>query len=195
MIRRTFLVGFALLLAATGCWKPEPKLSEERVQRIKRDFPGMTEECVQLLRLEGVDTQADLSTERCFRMEPAKRWTGLWRNEFEDSQFCAAPARACPGEQPGSRQQEYVRLNWPNAPSPGGLYAVEFVGRRSVDSGWYGRKAPNYREMIVDKVISIKELEPPHKPATAEQRKASEERCRKDPQCLTGDEMYALVKK
>lgn len=193
MIRRMLLVGFALLLA--GCAKPEPKLSEQQMSEIRADFPGMTEECLHLLRMEGLDTRGDLSTERCFRMEPAKRWTGLWRNEFEDSQFCAAPARTCPGEQPGNRQQEYVRLNWPNAPSPGGLYAVEFVGRRSVDSGWYGRKAPNYREMIVDRVMSIRELEPPHEPATKAQIEAQQERCRKEPQCLTGDEMNALRKK
>ena len=181
-----------LLLVVAGCARPEPKLSEEMVQRIRTDFPGMTEECLQLLRMEGVDTEAALSTERCFGMEPAKRWTGLWRNEFEDSQFCAAPAKTCPGEQPGNRQQDYVRLSWPNAPSPGGLYAVEFIGRRSMSSGWYGRKAPNYREMIVDKIISIKELEPPYPPATAEQRKAQEEECRTQPQCLTNDEMNAL---
>ena len=34
-------------------------------------------------------------TDQCVKMSPSVRMQGLWRNEFEGSQFCPAPAKEC----------------------------------------------------------------------------------------------------
>lgn len=182
-----------LLMGIAACSKPQPKMSDAQVNDLRAALPGISEECLQILRMEGAETKQELTTERCFGMEPAKLWTGLWHDEFEGSDFCAVPARTCPDDESRNRVSLTFGPNaLPNSPkAPGGLYAIEFVGRRSKNAGWYG-KTPGYREMIVDKVISIKELEPPYEPATAKEMKASVERCRKDRQCLTDEEMKAL---
>lgn len=45
---------------------------------------------------------------------------------------------------------------------PGGLYAVEFIGRRTAHGYIYGDH-PLAQEVVVDRVISIKEIEAPPK--------------------------------
>lgn len=36
-----------------------------------------------------------LPIDDCVKMLPAEEWHGLWRNDFEGSQFCARPAEIC----------------------------------------------------------------------------------------------------
>src|SRR4051794_35282987 len=73
-------------------------------------------------------------TEICYRLTAAQRWQGLWRNDFEGSRFCAAPAQECVYHTPGDRiWMDYSFGLTDTRPRefkvlPGGLYRVDFVG-------------------------------------------------------------------
>ena len=106
-------------------------------------------------------------TEICYRMTPPERWRGLWRNEFEGSRFCPAPARECSHDTTGERiLLEYsfgvtdTRPRKSKVPF-GGLYDVDFVGRRTAVKGHYSSLYDH--DLIVDRMISVKEVEPPPK--------------------------------
>ena len=114
------------------------------------------------------DLKGSWSADQCFRFEKPRRWTGLWRNEFEGLTFCPAPARECPGEtllsdphRPiyGNMELRSEPRGWRDTP-PGGLYAVEFIGRRS-EYGLSGGTSGADKQVIVDRWISIRQIEPP----------------------------------
>ena len=90
-------------------------------------------------------------------MLPAQRWKGLWRDDFEGSQFCPAPAKTCSFDTPGER----IWLTFIDTAgvqprrSSGGLYAIEFVGRRTLRRGRYGHMGVFEQEVLVDRVISL----------------------------------------
>lgn len=101
--------------------------------------------------------------DQCFKFTTSKRMHGLWRNEFEGSQFCPPPATQCAN----SRKPLFIWFQmksplpgWEDTP-PGGLYAVDFIGRRSEYRGMYGHLGMSDEEVIVDRMISIKEVEAP----------------------------------
>jgi hypothetical protein len=106
-----------------------------------------------------------LPIDQCLKFNPPERMQGLWRRDFEGSQFCPAPARACSFTETG---RPFV---WLDTTKPGtlgnrhkgfgGLYAVEFIGRRTSYEGAYGHLGGFDQEVLVDRMISIKELEPP----------------------------------
>ena len=111
-------------------------------------------------------------TDQCVKMSPSVRMQGLWRNEFEGSQFCPAPAKECSFalEDGGNERRIWLDFAAPFPSSeerlPGGLYAVDFVGRRTVYRGEYGHLGVFDGEVIVDRMISIKEIEAPPPPPT-----------------------------
>ena len=94
-----------------------------------------------------------LPPERCVRMTQPQRWSALWKDEFEGSQFCPKPATNCP-------QDGRIWLSGLRAGSPGGLYAVEFIGRQTIDKGAYGHFGLSDHYILVDQLISMKRLSP-----------------------------------
>ena len=137
-----------------------PKLSDEVTERIRADNPGMKDACLQKARRGGIEAMpAEL--EQCFGMTPMRRWRGLWRNDFEGSRFCPPPAQECSYDTPGDRVWLSV---WAKLPEDirqgrfGDLYAVDFVGRRTVHSGRYGHMGMSDHEMVVDRLISIERV-------------------------------------
>lgn len=96
---------------------------------------------------------------------PQQRMQGLWRNDFEGSQFCAAPARSCSYVPTEQRKQPLVWLEFA-APLPpkfdasdyGGLYQVEFLGRQTVFDGRYGHAGMFDSDVTVDRMISMREI-------------------------------------
>ena len=101
--------------------------------------------------------------DECFKFSKPERVQGLWRNNFEASQFCATPAVQC-------RPEDHATFVWLEFASPvagrdetppGGLYAIDFVGRHSEYGGLFGGQAGANKEAIVDRMISIKLVEPP----------------------------------
>jgi hypothetical protein len=103
---------------------------------------------------------------RCLKYDGPKRIRGLWRNDFEGSQFCEAPATQCSFDMPGPRTWLDARVSFPTEfkrRDLGGLYAVDFIGRSSQYRGNYGHVGVFDKEVIVDRIISIREIEPPPK--------------------------------
>jgi hypothetical protein len=91
--------------------------------------------------------------DQCFKMDPPRRWQGVWRNEFEGSRFCPAPAKKCSYYSPGDR----IWLDAQKRPDET-LYAVDFVGRRTAVKGRYGHIGGSDYELIVDRMISIRQV-------------------------------------
>jgi hypothetical protein len=178
-MRAIFIVAMAIALA--GCTKQpaEPKdlmarlvagdLSSDDLNKVVETMPGMTPECIERVRWRGINAIGE-RVEDCVQMTVPRRWTGLWRAAFEGSQFCADEA-----ERPAT-QCEY-KDGHPNTwfePGTGytpdaSLYRVDFIGRRTVRAGHFGHMGMSDHEMIVDRMISMKEVEaPPPLPTRAE---------------------------
>jgi hypothetical protein len=100
-----------------------------------------------------------LPTEKCVKMDAPKHWHGLWRNEFEGSQFCPGEPADCTYEV-GPRIWFSWRGKFPNALKPriSGVYEIEFVGRKTSYSGTYGHFGLFDDEIIADRIISIHEI-------------------------------------
>lgn len=133
----------------------KPAMSDARIESLRADFPGMTQSCVERVRFGGMEAFPN-AVDQCFQMTPSQHWAGLWRDEFEGSKFCSAPATQCPDE----KDSNNVWLTLGDgvqrpAESAGKLYAVEFVGRKTLIRGHHGHLGVSDHEIIVDKIISI----------------------------------------
>lgn len=115
----------------------------------------------------GIPVVSSLPTDQCYKMNPPERMQGLWRNDLEGLAFCAAPATECPH---GKWEPNQAGVAWLEFASPlggeketpsGGLYTIDFVGRRTTFPGHYGEYGFYNQDVIVDRLISIKEVEPP----------------------------------
>jgi len=169
-------------------------LNDAEVQRIREAAPGMTETCVAKLRTGGTKA-LQAPTAECFQMTASQRWSGLWRNDFEGSLFCPAPAKTCGYVARGRRSEPSIWLDFGRPPSAefspkqhGGLYAVEFIGRRTAIPGHHGHMGVFDAEMIVDQLISMKEIEAPPRPSKAD-IKAMKRECLATPGCARDKEM------
>ena len=106
--------------------------------------------------------RASIATDQCFKMDPPKRWRGLYFAEFEGSRFCPAPARECTLESPG----EGIWLEFAPGIKVPGLksnqhpgrvwYVIDLIGRRTASKVRYGRGLEYV--LIADKVISMKQV-------------------------------------
>lgn len=132
-------------------------------------FFGLTPPCIEWVEDQHGSYYAGIPTDQCFKMLPPQRWRGLWRNEFEGSRFCPEPARECglPPDDwygPWGIWLDVERVS--REPADGALYRVEFVGRRTAVKGAYGHLGGSEHALIVDRVISMKQVEPPPDQAT-----------------------------
>lgn len=149
----------ALLLIVTGCEQRVPKISNESMQELRAGLPGITEQCLETISFGGLEATPD-RVDKCFQMLPPQRWKGLWRDDFEGSRFCPAPAESCSYASPG----DAVWLTfidtpgWQQGRPRGGLYAIEFIGRRTAQKGSYGHLGMSQHEVLVDRLISLKAL-------------------------------------
>ena len=171
-MKLTLLIPAAMLLA--GCKQQpqrpprEPVTSEALIAQIHREVPGFTNECLDKLKWGGWKAVPN-ELDRCFKMLPPQRWRGLWRNAFEAPSFCPAPALKCGSDPAAEANQLEMSIEFKSDPPgfgpdtrPGGLYEVEFVGRRTAHGGIHGDH-PLAQEIVVDRLISIKEVEGPPK--------------------------------
>ena len=101
----------------------------------------------------------------CHLHRPSRDFEGLWRVEFEGSQFCPAPARECAYVPSEARKGPLIWLKFASEfpaearDMPSGVYAVNFTGRRSLFQGSYGHLGMYDEEVIVDHMISIRKIE------------------------------------
>jgi hypothetical protein len=121
--------------------------------------------------------------DQCYKMEPLRRWTGLWRDEFEGSRFCPAPATECRIDSPGDiiwLDADRVTRKEPD----GALYAIDMLGRRTAVRGSYGHMGGSDHELIVDRFISIKRV---GNPLTDAENEAALKQCESGTRCTTLD--------
>lgn len=167
-------------------------LTGAEVEDVRKDLPGLTALCIKRLRafgLKGLDVPVD----ECFEMTRPQRWSGLWRAAFEGSRFCEdqpnKSATECSDKSVGSRI-------WfdPNRPyeTDGRLYRVEFIGRRTVRPGNFGHMGGSEHEMVVDRMISIKEVEAPPPRVTDEEERVAWEACEASGQCISWEKMKEM---
>lgn len=115
---------------------------------------GLVWPCTRKEQTDGVKVQERTATDQCYKMDAPRRRTGLWRNEFEGSRFCPAPATECAFDTPGDviwLDPERVSKKEPDE----ALYRVEFIGRRTAVKGHYGHMGGSDYEIIVDRFISV----------------------------------------
>jgi hypothetical protein len=123
--------------------------------------------CTKTVKENGYTIGTSLPDDQCVKFNLPKRFQGLWRNDFEGSMFCVAPAKQCPYSPENSEERHFtwleMQFHLPGSEDtpPGGLYAIDFVGRQSEYPGVYGHMGMSDQEVIVDRLISIKEVEPP----------------------------------
>lgn len=151
---------FAIALSISGCDRREPVLSEQEIALLRETYPTMIEECIERARYEGFDGQA-FPTDMCFEMEDERRWSGLWVNAFEGSRFCPQPAQTCPHDFGNEIWLSFAtdRPDSVEAYGDDAVYAIEFRGRKTRYAGNFGHLDSAAQEIIVDRVISIEELE------------------------------------
>lgn len=162
-VRLLDAIAFALLLSSCK-QERAPAMSDAEIKEVRLELPGMTDKCLETMRQNGAEA-LPRDYDQCFKFTAPARMQGLWRNDFESSVFCEASAADCryPVAQLTSGDFVWLKLAPPPAgyddTPPGGLYAIDFIGRRSVGKGQFGYGAGS--EVVVDRLLSIKLVEPP----------------------------------
>ena len=101
-----------------------------------------------------------LPTGECYEMLPAHRWRGVWEDHLEGQVFCPGAATQCPAGGSGI-WLDYASAKRPAGWTPGGVYAIDFIGRRTKFEGGYGHMGASRHAMVVDRMISMKQLQAP----------------------------------
>ena len=121
----------------------------------------MSTACLDKIRWDGLEAMPS-RTDACFEMAPQRRSTGLWLAALESSQFCAdepgRPATKC--EFKAGSPMTWLETK-DDYTADGKLYRIDFVGRRTAHAGHFGAYGFYQHEMIVDHMISIKEIGAP----------------------------------
>lgn len=128
--------------------------------------------CASRRKIDGVNILEGLPLDQCYKMQPARRFRGIWLDEFEGSTFFEGfsdigkvkseirlrmKKPAAYGEWLGWNEN---RKN-PVLSSSGGdarLVAIDFVGRKTAYLGRYGHMGMSNSEIIVDRVISAQPI-------------------------------------
>lgn len=156
--------------------------------------------CTKSSKEDGVGVIESLPEDQCVRFSRPVRLEGLWRNEFEDQAFCAAPAKGChPAgkwrpNQPGVAWIDFATpLAGSDDTPPGGLYAIEFIGRKTAYPGSYGEYGFYNEAVIVDRLLSIKTIDrPPPGQMTEELVARYRMDCAGKPICMPNSEVSGM---
>lgn len=148
-------------------------MSDEQMNRVKADYPGLSEECLEKLRWGGSGA-LPRDQDNCFSFSNPQRMRGLWRTYFEGSLFCEAPAKTCePREEGRGAARTFIVDTWFEVKDPHfrladaaasqgdsdtQLYNIEFIGRRNIGPGGFGHLGLSKNKVIADKVLSIRRV-------------------------------------
>ena len=155
-------IAIVLCLILAGCNRPAPKLSEAKLQEIKADSPGITDDCLDKIRWGGIEAMPD-AVDQCFVITKPRQWRGVWDAGFEWSDFFPAEAGGCPSKTGRGGIWLTFAEGAYSGPRLDGSYEIEFVGRRTMYPGHFGHLGMYDHEMIVDRMISIRKLPEPKK--------------------------------
>ncbi len=119
---------------------------------------------------------AGIPIDQCYKMEEPRRYRGIWIDEFEGQAFI--PEGTEPPQWPSpeatshgwTERHERARAAsiWLDVERAGLEHhfnkggrrmRIDFVGRKTLYPGYYGHMGMSGSEIIVDRVISLKEME------------------------------------
>lgn len=183
------VIAMVVLMVVTACNPPQTIMSAIQMDRLREAAPGITENCARTIEARGIEAMPN-QTDQCFEMLAKQRWRGLWRNDFEGSIFCPAPAATCSYE--GGDNDVWLTPNSLRGDT-GALYAVEFIGRRTKVRGHHGHMGMSAHEVVVDQPISIKRITPAPPPSTEAVLVAEWRRCEAAGNCIPNAEMRRLM--
>lgn len=189
------LIGISSLVAnnSANAQLPPPETYidpvDQQIAKSGEGIPGRPSPCMIETMEQGYPVGMSLPTDKCVRMLPAEEWHGLWFNDFEGSQFCAAPAVTC---NYGSQQDRVWLTSGPMRGELGGLYEVRFVGRMTMFKGSYGHMGASDYEIIVDRPISIKLVQAPPPPMSDAEIDAEHERCEQAGTCISWEKLKEM---
>lgn len=169
---------------------------DRQIARTGEGVPGRPFPCSRETTEGGYKFIETIPTDQCVRMLPPQRLRGLWRNEFEGSRFCPAPAQECSFDTPGDRIWLNFAADLPEVRihPVGGLYEIEFTGRRTVYKGPYGHLGVSDHEVIVDGVVAMRMVEPPPPPPTEAEMDAAWKKCEAAGNCISIERLDELQK-
>jgi hypothetical protein len=131
---------------------------DRQMARTHTSLPGRPGPCAREERQNGIAVIVSAPVDRCFRMLPPRRWRGLWRNDFEGSQFCPEPATRCDY---GTEKEQIWLTERPDKRPDGKLYRIEFIGRKTMYKGAYGHMGASDHEIVMDRLIAAQEVAKP----------------------------------
>ena len=121
-------------------------------------------------------TVGSLPTDQCVKMEDTRRFRGVWINEFEGQAF--VPEGTKPPAWPADNLDEAKRRKQFDVARAEAIWLdmsrvkasamprtkarkmlIEFIGRKTAYSGFYGHMGLSGQEIIVDRLISAKPIE------------------------------------
>jgi hypothetical protein len=115
---------------------------------------------------DGVVVADAFRVDQCFRFSEPQRMHGLWLDQFEGSEFCRPPARPRQCFNDSWETSTWLEFSDPrlnNRQPTGGLYEIDFIGRHSLFPAMYGHMGMSANDVIVDRLVSKKEVEAPSK--------------------------------
>jgi len=168
-----------ILLNPEAFLRPEEKAAEQLNAGHSARLP-CTYEKTEL----GTRVIASLPTDQCYKMTKPERVRGYWSDQFEGSQFCDAPTRACFNSEKNSTWLEFVDPKMERREPTGALYAVELIGRRPLHSGTFGHFGMFQNDIVVDRMISMKRLGPPPPHPTKAEILDEMRKCAADKTCI-----------
>lgn len=163
---------------------------DQTIARTGKGIAGRPFPCAREAVEQGIRIIRSIPTEQCVRMSAPQRWAGLWRNDFEGSIFCPTPAKSCSGRSDGD---EIWLERGPLRGERGAVYAIEFVGRKTLYKGPYGHLGMSDHAIIIDHVISTKMVKAPPPPMSQADLIAEMRRCKAAGTCIPSPEMEALM--
>jgi hypothetical protein len=199
MIGTRFVVAVALMLLASGVARagfmdpPKPEVlaraeDQERARLLSKPcakadeghgcyrFGGRLWREAPCTEYVDAQTLREVPTDQCYKMDPPRRFRGIWIDEFEGQAFIpegATPPEWPRGERqsPGWQQQfdraqaasiwlDVDRVNLGHEFNRGSRkLLIDFIGRKTTYTGAYGHMGMSGNEIIVDRVISVKPVE------------------------------------
>ncbi len=121
----------------------------------------------------GANMIGRLPTEECYRMDKARRFSGIWIDEFEGQKFILEGMmppewpRTNPGSPGWKKAAERAQAAsiWLDASRvklghsySGHKRRIEFIGRKTRYTGSYGHMGLSGNEIIVDRLISVEDV-------------------------------------
>lgn len=150
---------FALLCASLlGCDYREPGMSSADIQAFAGTHPGITQACIDDVRWGRRDWGSVVDNSDCFEMLPAQRWSGLWEQGWEWTNFCPDPAKQCAWMSRRGIWLTFAKGAYRGPRLPDGTYHIDFVGRRTKVPGYFGHLADYEHLMVVDRIISVQRI-------------------------------------